>query len=168
MKQQILLLEDVEGLGRSGDLVGAKPGYIRNFLLPQQKAVVATAHTLRMQTRLKEERAKQAALDRKDAEAMAGRLQQELLSIKVKVDAEGKMYGSVSAAEVVHLLQARGYEIERRHVALAHPLKVVGKHTITFKLKEGVPATCLLEILSEGEVVLPPEQEGVVAPLELP
>ena len=71
MGNQLLLLEDVDDLGRSGDVVSVKPGFARNFLLPQKKAVVADKNTLRMQARLKEEREKRAAVDKKDSEILA-------------------------------------------------------------------------------------------------
>ena len=68
MKQSLLLLKDVDGLGRSGEVVSAKPGFVRNFLLPQKHAVIADKHTLKMQARLQEERARHAEVDRKEAE----------------------------------------------------------------------------------------------------
>lgn len=71
MRNQLLLLEDVEDLGRSGDLVSVKPGFARNFLIPQKKAVVAEKYTLRLQAKLKEQRAKQAESDRQEAEFQA-------------------------------------------------------------------------------------------------
>ena len=81
MANQFLLIEDVDALGRSGDVVKAKPGYARNFLLPQKKAVIADKHTLRMQAKLKEEREKQAVLDRGEAEKLAERINGMSLTI---------------------------------------------------------------------------------------
>ena len=150
MKQQLLLLEDVDGLGRSGDVVTAKPGFIRNFLLPQKKAVTADKRTLKMQARLKEEREKRASVDRKEAEEFAAKLQGFVLTTEVKIDPDGKMYGSVTALDVARLLQGKGYELEKKNVVLLQPIRVLGTHTINLKLKEGVPATFSLEIQPEG------------------
>ena len=74
------------------------------------------------------------------------------------------MYGSVTTLDIAKLMQAEGHAIERRNVVLAHPIKTLGKHTIELKLKEGVPASFMLEVLPEGGPL--PVQEDVVAPLE--
>jgi large subunit ribosomal protein L9 len=164
MRNQLLLLEDVEDLGRSGDIVSVKPGYCRNFLLPQKKAVVADKYTLRMQTKLKEERSKRAETDRKEAEEMAKKIEGMVFSIEVKVDPDGHMYGSVSALDIVRLFEEKGIVIERRNVVLIHPIKTLGVHPINLKLKEGVPANITLKVGSGGEVpteevVQPPEPQ---------
>src|ERR1700722_13920807 len=114
MRQQLLLLEDVDGLGRSGDVVTAKPGFIRNFLLPQKKAVIADKRTLKMQTRLQEEREKRASVDRTEAEQFAEKMKDLVLTTVVKVDPEGKMYGSVTTTDVARMLQEKGYAIDRK------------------------------------------------------
>jgi large subunit ribosomal protein L9 len=157
MQNQLLLIEDVEDLGRSGDIVTVKPGYSRNFLLPQKKAVVADKFTLRMQAKLKDERAKRAAVDREEAESQAKKIEGMALSIEVKVDPDGHMYGSVGALDIVHLFEKEGIQIEKRNVVLAQPLKTLGVHPIQLKLKEGVPAKITLHVVSEGYV--PPLEE---------
>ena len=150
MKQQLLLLQDVDSLGKKGEVVSARPGYVRNFLLPQGLAMIATANTLKKQERLRQEREAQAIVDRQEAETQAKQLETIVLEIKVKVDPEGHMYGSVSAFDIVQLLQEKGIEIDRRHVQLNKPLKVTGSHKISFKLKESVLASCVLQIIPEG------------------
>lgn len=154
MNNQLLLVEDVDGLGRSGDLVKVKPGFSRNYLLPQRKAVIATKQTLRMQDELKKERAKRAAEDRKEAEALAQNLIGKVFNTTVKVDQEGHMYGSVSAFDIVQLFENEGITITRRNVLLQHPIKTVGTHEINLKLKEGVPAKITLQIDAEVELTL--------------
>lgn len=150
MKQQLLLLEDVDGLGRQGDVVTAKPGFVRNFLLPQKKAVRADKGTLQMQTRLKLEREKKAIIDRKEAEELALQLKSVELTHLVKVDQNGKMYGSVTAMDIARLLQLQGYNLTKQNIVLPHALKAIGKHTLNLRLKEGVPATIALVIVAEG------------------
>ena len=125
-KPQLLLLEDVTNLGRKGDLTIAKPGFVRNFLLPQKKAVIADKRTIRMQERLQEERAKQAAQDKKDAEVLADKLKDLTLSMTVKTDSQGHLYGSVAAIDIVKVLAGEGYEIDRKNVVLAKSIKTVG------------------------------------------
>ncbi len=154
MRQPLLLLEDIDGLGRSGDIVTAKPGFVRNFLLPQKKALVANKQVLKMQAKLKIEREKQAAVDRKESESYAAKFKELVLEQEVKVDTEGKMYGSVTQMEIIALLQEAGHRIERRNLLLPHPIKTLGTHTLKLRLKEGVEAEVQLKVRAEGVVVV--------------
>lgn len=151
MKNQLLLLEDVHNVGRKGDLVKVKPGFARNFLIPKQIALVADKSVVKIQARLKEERAKQAIIDKKDSEELAARLQTLTVTHEVKVDADGHMYGSVTAKNIVELLSAEGIEIERRMVSIDHPFKQLGVHTVNLKLKEGVLAHFNLKLIPDSE-----------------
>lgn len=162
MRNQLLLIEDVEDLGRSGDIVSVKPGYSRNFLLPKKKAVIADKFTLRMQAKLKAERAKQAEIDRGEAEELAKKIDGMVLTIEVKVDPDGHMYGSVSATDIIHLFEKEQVKLERRNIVLTHPIKTLGNHPIQLKLKEGVPAKITLQVVGEGYV--PPVEVMVPAP----
>lgn len=164
MRQQLLLLEDVDVLGKKGEIVTAKPGYVRNFLLPKGYAVVASKNTLRKQEALRAERAKQAIIDKKESEELAAQVEALSLEIKVKVDPEGHMYGSVAAADIAELFQQNGLPVEKKSVLVTKPIKVTGSHQITVKLKEGITATCTLAILAEG--VVQTGAEAVVAPIE--
>jgi len=163
MKQQLLLLEDVESLGRKGEVVTAKPGYIRNFLLPQGFAVIASANTLRKQERLRKEREKQALVDRKDSEELAAKLEGITVETRVKVDPEGHMYGSVSAADIAKLFQSQGFPLEKKNILVTRPIKETGPHKLAVKLKEGVSVSCILQIIPEGVVAT--GIEAVVAPI---
>jgi len=149
MKQKLLLLEDVHGLGRSGDLVTAKPGFVRNFLLPFKKAVVATSQTLKIRERLQEERTKKAVADKEEALQIAANVVDVVLMKEVKLDHEGHMYGSVTILDIVELLKEKGISVERRHVILPQAIKEVGKRTIPLRLNEDVTASVVLEIVGE-------------------
>src|SRR5262249_8551997 len=156
----------VEDLGRSGDLVKVKPGYARNFLLPQKKAVVADKFTLRMRAKLMEERAQRAEVDRAEAEAQAKKIEGMALTIEVKVDPDGHMYGSVAAGDIARLFEREGIQLERRNIVLPQPIKQLGTHRIALKLKEGVPAHISLNVTCEGYV--PPVEMPGKAPEEAP
>lgn len=150
MATKLLLLVDVDSLGRSGDIVSVRPGYARNFLLPNEHGVVADSKALKMQARLQEERKLKAIEDKKESEALAGKLETIHLTVVVKVDQEGHMYGSVTALDVAHLLKEQaGVEIEKKNIGLKHAVKEIGVHTIPVKLKEGVQATVTLKVVSE-------------------
>ena len=163
MKQQLLLLEDVEALGKKGEVVSAKPGYVRNFLLPKRLAVIASPNTLRKQERLRAEREKQAVIDRKEAEELIREIEGIALETRVKVDPEGHMYGSVSAGDIAILFQEKGIPIEKKNIQLTRPIKETGAHKISLKLKEGMSASCQLTIIPEG--VNMAGIEAVTAPL---
>lgn len=150
MATKLLLLEDVEALGRSGEIVNVKPGYARNFLLPQGLAVIANKQALRQQERLKEERQKKAISDKQESDQLASRLEGITLTTVVKVDHEGHMYGSVTAHEIVQLLQEQqNVELEKKSIQLKHAIKATGIHPITVKLKEGVTTSFNLKVMSE-------------------
>jgi len=150
MKQQLLLLEDVDSLGKKGEIVTAKRGYVRNFLLPKLLAVVATPNMLRKQDRLRAEREKQAIIDRKESEELASQMESIQLEIKVKVDLEGHMYGSVTAGNIAQLFQERGLPLDKKNIGITKPIKTTGLHKIPVKLKEGVELTMSLQVIPEG------------------
>lgn len=150
MATQVLLLEDVEALGRSGEIVNVKPGFMRNFLLPQGLAILANERALNLQKKLQEERAKRAIVDKREADELAARIEGKTLTKIVKVDHDGHMYGSVSASDLIHLFQDE-YKIalEKKNIALKHPIKTTGIHVIGVKLNEGVMTSFTLKVMSE-------------------
>lgn len=153
MASKLLLVEDVADLGRKGDLVDVKPGYARNCLIPQGKAVIADQRTIRLQAKLQEERRQKAAEDRQEAEKLAAQFTDLVIETTVNTDQEGHMYGSVSVGDIVGLLlDQHKLEVEKRYVQLKHPIKELGAHTIHFRLNEGVEATCILKVEPKGAV----------------
>lgn len=147
---KLLLIQDVDDLGRSGDIVNVKPGYARNFLIPQQLAIVADKNALRKQVKLQEERQQKAVEDKQASEELAGKLEGLTLSTIVKVDHDGHMYGSVSQMDIVHLLKEQhGVLIEKKNIPLKHPIKEVGVTELLLKLKEGVAAKVTLKVIPE-------------------
>ncbi|MBA3957215.1 MAG: 50S ribosomal protein L9 [Parachlamydiaceae bacterium] len=162
MANKLLLIEDVEGLGRKGDIVGAKPGYARNFLLPQGLAIIADKQAIRLQVRLQQERQQRAAVDKTESEQLAARIQDQTLVAIVKIDHEGHMYGSVSSTDIVHLLQQHDAALvfERRNVLLPHPIKQVGTTTVKLRFKEGVIASFNLKVTPEDQEAAPATAEA--------
>lgn len=147
---KLLLIQDVEELGKSGDVVSVRPGYARNFLIPQKMAVVAGAHALKMQARLQEERKKRAVVERQESEELASKMEGLSVSAIVKVDHEGHMYGSVSSADIVDLIEAQqGIRLEKRSILLKHAIKETGVFEIGIKLKEGVMSNVTVKVMGE-------------------
>lgn len=148
-KQKLLLISDVEDVGRSGDIVSVRKGYARNFLVPKKLAIVASKSTEKIQEQLILERAKRAAFEKEQAEQLAIKLAEVVMQTKVKVDPEGHLYGSVTAFDISTMLKERGFKVEKRHVILIHPIKTLGQYKVALKLEEGVAAEVTLEVLSE-------------------
>lgn len=168
MATKLLLVEDVDDLGRSGDIVSVKPGYARNYLIPQKLALIADKRSLQLQIKLQEERKKRAIVDKKESEELAARFAGLTIQTIVKVDHEGHMYGSVSAHDIVELLQQQeSITLEKRAILLKHPIKTTGKHVISIKLKEGITADVTLKVRAENapeeEEAAPAEQQATEA-----
>ncbi len=168
MATKLLLVEDVDNLGRSGDIVSVKPGYARNKLIPSRAAVFADKKALRMQARLQEERRNKAIADKRDAELLAEKINGQIVTTTVKVDHEGHMYGSVAVSDILHLVQEQlSITLEKRYLHLPHPIKKTGLTEITLKLPEGIGARLLVKVLAEGAVEEEPSVEAPeIAPAE--
>jgi large subunit ribosomal protein L9 len=150
MAQKILLLQDVEHVGRKGEIASVKPGFAYNFLIPQGFALVANRAALRHQAKLQEERRLQAEHDRSEALEIAGKLDGETVETTAKVDHEGHMYGSVTVLDIITLVKLKtGIELDRKHIPLKHPFKEVGVFDVSLRLKEGATALIHVKIVPE-------------------
>ena len=137
---QVILSEDVHALGNAGEVVSVKPGFARNFLIPQGKAMPATAervHEVEHQQRvISEKRAKEL----KDLESVKARLDATQLEIDAQAGDEGKLFGSVTAQNLAELLAEKGLDVDRRKIVLQEPIKSVGEHTVAIRLRSDVVA----------------------------
>lgn len=147
---RVILTQTIESLGIIGSEVEVKPGYARNFLLPQKKAVAATPENRR---RLESEKAKfelQIAKERKLAEEMAQKLEGVACRIAAKVAEEDRLYGSVTVRDVIEALAAQNIVVEKRMVLLTEPIKQLGSFKIPIRVYKGVEPEITLEVVSEG------------------
>ncbi|MFA6118589.1 MAG: 50S ribosomal protein L9 [Parachlamydiales bacterium] len=157
-KQKLLLLQDREDVGRTGEVVSVKLGYARNFLVPKKIAIIADANTLRMQDKLQKERAIITAQDRKESEELAKIIEPMILSITVKVDPEGKMYGSVSQQDIIDLFAKEKIDLTKKNIAIKKHIKEIGEIQVPIKLKEDVETKVTLKIIPE-KVEMPKEEK---------
>ena len=148
-RSQLLLLKDVHQLGRSGDIVHVKPGYAWNYLIPTGKAVFPDKRTLRNQANLKEQRERQAKLDREESESIAKKLEGMSLEVFFKLYPDGHMYGSVKTQDIVLLLQENHQILLDRRNILTSTIKELGTYKISLSLKENVPAQFTLHVIKE-------------------
>ncbi|MEN8182253.1 MAG: 50S ribosomal protein L9 [Myxococcota bacterium] len=131
---KLILKEDVPNLGAAGELVAVKPGYARNYLLPQGKAIGATENRLRELEHHRRIIAEQVVAQRTRLEAERDRLEGVVLEITANVGEEGKLFGSVTSAQLAELLAEKGFRVDRRKIALAEPIKEAGEHEVGIRL----------------------------------
>ena len=147
---KLILREDVENLGKGGELVEVKAGYGRNFLLPRGLAVLANPKNVReLEHQRKIAEAKAAKL-KASAEAVAKRLSDTPVVLKRKVGEQEKLYGSVTAIDIVEALAARGLQLDRRSIDLAEPLKTLGDFEVPVKLHREVVGKALVKVEAEA------------------
>ena len=135
---KLILREDVENLGKGGELVEVKAGYGRNYLLPRGLAVVANPRNIREIEHQKQVAVAKAAKMRASAEALARRLADTPVSLTRKVGGQDKLFGSVTAMDIAEALGQRGLSIDRRSIDLAEPIKTVGEFEVSVKLHHEV------------------------------
>lgn len=143
---QVVLLERIEKLGQMGDVVSVKDGFARNFLLPQQKALRATKANM---ARFERERAQLEARNlelKKEAEAVAARLDGQSFVVIRQAAESGSLYGSVTARDIADAATESGFSVERRQVVLDHPVKELGLHEIRILLHPEVWATVTVNV----------------------
>jgi len=138
---QVILREDLENLGKSGDVVTVKPGYGRNYLIPQGLAVTATKADVARVAHEKRVIAARNAKLQKDAQAEADRLNQVSVSIAVATGEEDKLYGSVTAKDIAEAYQEKGVAVDSKKLVLGEPIKTLGLTEVPVKLAHGVTAT---------------------------
>ena len=147
---KLILTQTIESLGIIGSEVDVKPGYARNFLLPQQKAVVATPQNRRRMEQDKSKVELQIAKEFKLAEEMAQKLTGVVCRISAKVAEEDRLYGSVTVRDVIDSLAAQNVVVEKRMVLLSEPIKHLGTHKVPIRVYKGVEPEITLEIVAEG------------------
>ncbi len=143
---KLILREEVPSLGDAGDLVSVKPGYARNFLIPQGKATLATAASVKELEHHKRVVAEKVARELKDLKASKDRLEQVELAVEAAAGEEGKLFGSVTAQRIAELLAEKGFEIDRRKIQLGDPIKEIGEHTVDIRLHREVIAKVKLNV----------------------
>jgi large subunit ribosomal protein L9 len=137
---QIILQEDIEKLGTRGEVVNVAEGYARNYLLPRKLALEASPGNLKRLEKIRTTLAKRTATEREGAQKQAELLKNVTLSFSRKAGENDQLFGSVTAGDIEEALAAQGFEIDKRRIELAEPIKVVGEYEVTAKLVHGVAA----------------------------
>ena len=146
---QIILKEDVQGLGYKDDVVEVKNGYGRNYLIPQGKAVIATPSALKVLAENQRQRAHKLEKIKADAQAAAAALEGVSLTIGAKTSTTGTIYGSVNAIQIAEALEKLGHNIDRRQIVIKDAVKEVGKYNATINLHKEVSVEVPFEVVAE-------------------
>ena len=144
---EVILIKDVEKLGYANDIVNVKPGYANNYLIPQGYAKAATASARKVLAENRKQRAHKDARILADAQALAERLANLPLAITVKAE-EGKIFGSVTSADIAEALAAKDITVDRKAISV-DSIKTVGEYEATVKLHREVKATVKLSVVAE-------------------
>ncbi len=151
---KLMLLKEVEGLGDAGDVVRVRSGYARNFLLPRRLAAPVSKDALRQAEAHKRRTAAEMAERKEEAAAQIGALNALSVSVEARAQADGSLYGSVTAAMIAEAINKEGVAVDAHHIRLDEPIKALGIYDVKVCLFEGVEASPKLY------VVEPPPAEG--------
>ena len=164
---KVILTEEIRGLGTRGDVVNVKDGYARNFLLPKNLAREATSGNLKS---IEQERKKWALLAQQEkdvAQKAANSVKGVKITITKRTGDSGQLFGSVTANEIADALEAKGINVDKRRIELAHPIKAMGVHDVEVRLHREVSAQIQVEVVPQGvERFEEPEAPAAEAPAE--
>ena len=148
---QVILLERVSKLGQMGDVVDVKPGYARNFLLPQGKAQTASESNIAAFERQKSQLEAQNLETKKEADALLGKLDGQTFIVIRSASDSGALYGSVSPRDAAEVATSEGFSINRKQISLVKPIKELGLHEMSVVLHPEVTATIVLNVARSNE-----------------
>jgi large subunit ribosomal protein L9 len=135
---EVLLKEDIKGLGYKNDLVKVRPGYGRNFLIPRGLAVMATESNKKLIAENVKQAAHKAEKLKKDAEAIAEKIGNVVLEIKAKVGESGKIFGAITSLQISDALKDKGFPVDRKKISFKGEVKEVGEYTAILDLHKEV------------------------------
>ncbi len=146
---EVILRDHVDNLGRRGEVVKVADGYARNYLLPRKIALKVTEANKRQIERERKIFDAKEAEERQQAEALAERLSQVEIEIARRVGENNTLYGSVTSADIAHALEAKGFQVDKRKITLAEPLKALGEATVPLKIHRDVSADLKVKVVPE-------------------
>jgi len=146
---EIILKQDVTGLGYKNDTVKVKPGYGRNFLIPSGVAIIANDSNKRVVAENIRQAAHKAAKLKQDAEALAAKIGELTVEIGTKAGESGKIFGAVTAVQVSDFLKTKGFEVDRKKIHFKEQPKQLGAYTVTLDLHKEVKHTINVNVVAE-------------------
>jgi large subunit ribosomal protein L9 len=146
---EVILREDIQTLGRAGEMVRVKPGYARNYLLPQGLAYEATEGNKKRIAAETRARTSKNEAERSEAQRVAATLSGVTLKLSGKAGEEGKLFGSITAQDIADALERQGHVVDKRRIELEHPIKTVGEHGVSVRLHPEVNADVRVSVVAE-------------------
>jgi large subunit ribosomal protein L9 len=146
---EVILKQDVQGLGYKNDIVKVKPGYGRNYLIPQGLAVIANPANKKMIEENIRQAAHKAAKIRQDAQELANRIGELTVEIKTKAGESGKIFGSVTPLQVSEALKAKGFEVDRKKISFREQPRKVGQYIAVLDLHKEVKHEIKVNVVAE-------------------
>jgi large subunit ribosomal protein L9 len=146
---EVILREDIRTLGRAGEMVRVKPGYARNYLLPQGLAYEATEGNKKRIAAETRVRTVKNQAEKTEAERLAATLGGVSLTLGGKAGEEGKLFGSITSQDIADALARQGQSVDRRRIELEHPIKTIGEHTVSIRLHPEVQAELRVSVVAE-------------------
>lgn len=157
---KVILLENVDRLGKIGDIVNVKEGFARNFLIPQKKATIATEGNVKLQEALKKKKEAEEAKVLAAAKAAAGKIAALSLTISAEAGEEEKLFGSVSADMIAKSLADEGITVDKRDIVIDEPIKKLGVFQVAVKVHPEVKATLRVWVVKKQAEGQAPAAEG--------
>ncbi len=145
---QVILVQDVANLGYKNDIVKVKDGYGRNYLIPNKLAIIANESNVKQLNENLKQQAKKLAQQLADAQALAEKLAATVINVAVKANEDGKIFGTVTTAQIAEALSAQGFEIDRKIITI-EPVKELGEAMATARLHREVKAEIKLNVVAE-------------------
>ncbi len=149
MAKEVILMEDVAGLGGQGDIVRVADGYARNYLLPRKLAAPVTAAARQQIEKRKREREQQQAREIEQTRLLAEALGQASCTIPVKAGPEGKLFGSITTADIAAALQHQNFAVDKHQVVLPEAIRELGVYNVPIRLGHGAEAVIKLWVVEE-------------------
>ncbi|MEQ9466493.1 MAG: 50S ribosomal protein L9 [Ekhidna sp.] len=146
---EVILREDIQGLGYKNDTVSVKPGYGRNYLIPRGMAIIASDSNKKMISENIRQAAHKAEKAKKDAEEMAKNIGEVTLEIKTKAGEKGKIFGAITPIQVAEALAAKGHEVDRKRISFEQKIKEVGEYTALLDLHKEVHHPITIKVVAE-------------------
>jgi large subunit ribosomal protein L9 len=149
---EVLLVQHMQQLGSEGDVVKVRPGYARNYLIPQKKALPLNLANKKRLDSLKQSRAIRESDELQKAQEIATKLKAVKIAVAVKTGSGGKLFGSVTANHILEKLSESGFTMDKKHFVSFSPIKELGKQNVTLQLHKEVEAEVEVEVVSENPI----------------
>jgi len=149
---EVLLVEHIQNLGSEGDVVKVRPGFARNYLIPQKKALPMNLANKRRLDALKQSRAMRESEELQKAQEIATKLKEVKIAVAVKTGSGGKLFGSVTSNHILEKLSESGFTLDKKHFVSFSPIKELGKQNVTLQLHREVEAEVEVEVVSENPI----------------